>query len=610
MELNTLERTAETLYVPYTPLNANECIERAIRLADIIEERMEDLEHILLKYESYEVVSDEINRTLDLLRNLSENDVYFKLRIGEVTTFLPRNQPLYAFSCFVVVPSLMASAVYFRIPHSMRAFFPEVLALLDIENEFPNIIVSTKQRMDFLIERSALRVDSVTKLSRPVTDVVIFTGTPAHAAELRQVFDKRILFITNGAGHNPLVVAADANIDDAIEAVTTLQFYNQGQDCAAPNAILIHHNIYREFIKRLHVAIKEMKIGEYIDRSCRIGPISDPNDLVRIQEFLCEHGTWLDLSTQGVIETRNAIVYPTIITKPLSRGGNYSEIFAPIIFAQDYIDDKELATYFETKQYADHAMYVTLYGSSPYIESLIDKEFDGRILHTKKTFLKNKHLHMPGVERGTEPYGGYGYGASTLSIDGKVIPMPTLPQRDICVYVAEPMMKRIADEEDINFHQYSDIHVKNVQKILRLHSQHLECDPAESSAYGPVYLDTDFLKDSIYRYSEIKEDAVLRLLSVPNASFAATLDILEKNKLTRLLALISKRDSMMPEDFKTELYAIPQISDAGEEDNKKNQQRFFGMVYQLLFGKESGPKLTIFLREANKETIIRLLDVV
>lgn len=609
MEMDTLESTAQTLYTPYILLDANECIERANRFADIIEERMEDLEHILLKYESYEVVQDEISRTLDLLRNLSENKEYFKLRIGEVTTFLPRNQPLYAFSCFVIVPSLMASAVHFRIPHSMRAFFPEVLALLDVKNELPNIIVSTKQRMDFLIERSALRVDPTTGLSCPVTDVVIFTGTPAHAAELRQVFDRRTLFITNGAGHNPIVIAADANIDEAIEAVTTLQFYNQGQDCAAPNSILIHHKIYREFIKRLHSAIKEMKIGEYIDRSCRIGPISDPDDLVRIQEFLCEHGTWLDLSTPGIIETRNSIVHPTIITKPLSRGGNYCEIFAPIIFAQDYIDDAELATYFETKQYADHAMYITLYGSSPYTESLIDKDFNGRVLHTRKTFLKDKHLHMPGVERGTEPYGGYGYGASTVSIDGKLIAMPTLPQRDIFTYVAEPIMKRIANQEAIDLSRYSDIHIKNVQKILRLHSQHIQNDSTEL-VHGPLYLDTDILKTNEYRYSEIKEDAILRLLSVPNASLAATLDVFEKNKLVDLIALISKRDSMSPDEFKTELYGIAKIPNASDEDNKKNQQRFFGIVYQLLFGKESGPKLTIFLREANKEAVIQLLDVV
>ena len=113
--------------VPYSPIDFSEVDKRAKHLADIIESRLEILTNILLSYESYEVIQDEVDRTLDLLKNLKENKKYFCLRVGSVTSFLPRNQPLYSFSCFVLVPSLMASEVHFRIPHSTRYFFEETL---------------------------------------------------------------------------------------------------------------------------------------------------------------------------------------------------------------------------------------------------------------------------------------------------------------------------------------------------------------------------------------------------------------------------------------------------------------------------------------------------
>ncbi len=608
MEHTTSRDGADSNFQPYSSLDPKEIISRARAFADLIETKTEHLETILLRYESHEVVEDEISRTFDLLRNLNENEAYFKLRIGEVAAFLPRNQPLYAFTCFVIIPSFMASAVHFRIPHAMHAFFSEMLELLEIKKYFPNVFVSDKQRLEFLIERSALRVDPVTTASRPVTDVVIFTGTSHHASKLRQIFDRRTLFISNGSGHNPLVIAADANLEKAIDAVTTLQFYNQGQDCAAPNAILVHEEIYEDFMNQLRSTVSSMKIGEYSDQTSRIGPMSDTKDLVRIQEFLCDNSSWIDMSTPGVIDTRHCIVYPTIITKPLSLGANYAEIFAPIIFVQKYTTDAELASYFEAKEYFENAMYITLYGSSSYIHNLIDRKINDTVIHPRDTFLHNTHLHIPGVERGTQPYGGYGVGASSLSIGGKTIPLPTLPQRDIYEYVAKPMIEGVAAGEHIVLNRYSDIHEKNVQKIMRMPIS--QSNELESVERGQLYLDTQLFNQDTSRYIAVSPDVSWYLLSAQNVAMANTLDIFEKQNIGQLIDLIKNRESLSADSFKTALYAIPKVATASDAQNKDNQRQFFSIVYQLLFGKESGPKLTLFLHEADKDSILSLLDVI
>ena len=115
-----------------------------------------------------------------------------------MASFLPKNQVLYSFTCFVAVPSLMAATVSFRIPHSMRTLYPGLLDVLDVATFFPNVRVSDESRTAFLRERSALLVDPHTNYSVPRTDVVIFTGKPVHARQVRAVFDPRTLVIVNG----------------------------------------------------------------------------------------------------------------------------------------------------------------------------------------------------------------------------------------------------------------------------------------------------------------------------------------------------------------------------------------------------------------------------
>lgn len=595
-------------YAAYTPLTYKKIKSQSEALAEHIESNFEALAHILLEYESYEVVVDEVSRTLDLLRSLDENKEYFKTRIGQVAAFLPRNQPLYAFACFVIIPSFMGSSVHFRIPHSMRHFFPKMLALLEVFERFPNIVVSHATRADFLRERTALRINPKTKESMPVTEAVIFTGTPVHADQLRFVFDQRTLFIGNGSGHNPVVVGKDANIDKAVDAVLTLQLYNQGQDCAAPNAVLVHNDVLPLFLHKLRDGIRAVGVGDYRDRTCRVGPISDPHDLVRIQDFLIDNRRWLDSTTPGVMRAQDATLQPTIIAKPLSEGGNFNEIFAPVIFLQTYMNDSDLKDYFEDPKYATNAMYVTLYGGSAYVKKLIGRKINGVVLHDRRSFLHNTHLHAAGNERGTEPYGGLGYGASSLSINGRLIAKATLPQRDIYEWVARPLerVKSLAGLRK-KAAACTQISRKNIAKLLRMKS-----DANQTEEIGKetttTYLDTRVITGG-GRYVRLDKEHAYNLLAEPNADYIAQMQPYELAWIQGLRTLLENRDAMEFEAFKTKLYAIPVARGVSAGEKKEMQLRFFQHVYQLLFAARSGPRLAEFLSEIDSREISHLLDV-
>lgn len=590
------------------PINFPSVNKTALAFADHLSSHFEEIANILLGYESFEVAEDEFGRTMDLFRSLHENKDYFVLRINEVAAFLPRNQPLYSFACFVVVPSLMAHKVHFRIPHSMRNFFPKLLRGLKVDKFFPNIIVSKKERLEFLKERSALLVDPKSNESLPVTNAVIFTGKSHHADQLRFIFDPRTLFIANGAGHNPFIVSTDADVSKAAEATLKLQLYNQGQDCAAPNAILVHRNVYRPFLRSLRRELTKVKIGPYRDRSCRVGPISDPDDLKRIETFIVDHRNWLDQSTKGVIRVAEAIVEPTIICKPLKRGGNYTEVFAPIIFVQKYERDADLALYFENQQYARNAMYVSLYGHSKYIKDLIGRNIGGKQLHPKDTWIHNTHLHAPGVERGTQPYGGYGYGASSISINGEIIPKPTCPQRDIYEQLVKPLLKpgEIKRRRNMLLRATKKV-TKNIPKLLGL-KPNIPGVQKETGT-GKTYLDFLGVRKVGRRYVELSAKQVFSLSEYPNAELIAQLNPEDKKHIHVLRKFLMKRKKIDLGSLTTFLYSISKKRGFSAKKNSNRQLYFFRNVYQLLFGKKSGPRLAQFLLDADRKKICKLLDV-
>jgi lysyl-tRNA synthetase len=392
-------------------------------------------------YETHEVATDEIRRSIDLLMNLRENSECFQREVGPVASFLPSNQPLYATTCFTVVPSLMASESHVKAPEGMRKFFPALVQDLELKKYFPNVHVHQGPRTDFIDRRAARRMHPKTRELETATDAVIFTGTYEKASLVRREFHQRVLFIMNGAGHNPMVITENADVERAVASALRLQLYNQGQDCSAPNSILVHAGVYDAFMRRLIERVKQVKVGPYENRENTVGPISREGDLPRIQGILEEHGRYISTATEGVIRARSGIVEPTIIEKPLQDGGNFTEQFAPIFFVQRFESDADLARYFEDPKYKTNAMYITLFGDSPYVEGLVgDPRNDKNVLHDSSTIIRNTDLHAPGVERGTKPYGGYGRGSSSISIHGKTIARPTLPQRDIYEFLVKPSL--------------------------------------------------------------------------------------------------------------------------------------------------------------------------
>lgn len=101
----------------------------------------------------------------------------------------------------------------------------------------------------------------------------------------------------------------------------------------------------------------------------------------------------------------------------------------------------------------------------------------------------------------------------------------------------------------------------------------------------------------------------IALQNEPNTAYAASLDTASREHVKRLYHELSSREGQSVEDLEHLVYAIPKEDGLEEGEIKKRQRAFFGHVYNLLIGKDTGPRLATFLWAVDRGTVLRLLTI-
>ncbi|TVS16912.1 MAG: NAD-dependent succinate-semialdehyde dehydrogenase [Gammaproteobacteria bacterium] len=108
-----------------------------------------------------------------------------------------------------------------------------------------------------------------------------FTGSTEVGRLLyRQCADTVKKLILELGGHAPVLVFADADLEDAIDEAIKAKFATSGQDCLAANRILVERPIYEAFCKRFTAKTEAMSVGPGMDDP-DIGPMMNAASLAK-----------------------------------------------------------------------------------------------------------------------------------------------------------------------------------------------------------------------------------------------------------------------------------------------------------------------------------------
>jgi 1-pyrroline-5-carboxylate dehydrogenase len=130
-------------------------------------------------------------------------------------------------------------------------------------------------------------------VSHPQVRFISFTGSKEvglHINELAakpqpgQKWIKRV--VAEMGGKDSIVVAADADLDAAVEGVAVSAFGFQGQKCSACSRAIVDASIYDAFLARLKERVAKMTVGDPVDQNNYMGPVVNEGALKSISEYI------------------------------------------------------------------------------------------------------------------------------------------------------------------------------------------------------------------------------------------------------------------------------------------------------------------------------------
>jgi aldehyde dehydrogenase (NAD+) len=253
----------------------------------------------------------------------------FRTPIGVVGVITAFNFPI-AVPSWKILPALAAgNTVVYKpskdVPHA-GVMFAEVMEEAGIPAGVFNVILGKGYMGNMIVEH-------------PDVKVIGFTGSTGVGVKLGEIggrLNKRISL--EMGGKNPQIVMPDANMELALDGVLWGAFGTTGQRCTATSRLILHKDIYEEFIQMLAEKASKLRLGNGLEPQTQMGPViheAQLNTCIEYTKIGLEEGARLVIggkrATTGDL-AKGYFFEPTIfadVTKDMRLFKE--EIFGPIL---------------------------------------------------------------------------------------------------------------------------------------------------------------------------------------------------------------------------------------------------------------------------------------
>ncbi|MGA2247263.1 MAG: aldehyde dehydrogenase [Verrucomicrobiota bacterium] len=170
--------------------------------------------------------------------------------------------------------------------------------------------------------------DIAEALLRERFDKIFFTGSTRVGSAVMAAAAKQLTPVTLELGGKcPVIVCADAAIEQAAKRIAWGKFMNAGQTCVAPDFVLVQREVGEAFVAALKKSLREF-YGEAASRSADYGRIVNARHFERLLRYLREG----KVIYGGEHEASDLFLAPTILTEVLPNSPvMQEEIFGPIL---------------------------------------------------------------------------------------------------------------------------------------------------------------------------------------------------------------------------------------------------------------------------------------
>lgn len=255
-------------------------------------------------------------------------------------------------------------------------------------------------------------------VDHPKTRFIAFTGSKEvglrineRAAKVNdgQIWVKRV--VAEMGGKDAIIVADDANLDDAASGVVQSAFGFQGQKCSACSRAIIDARVYDQMLEKIAERTEKIKMGNPQDSATNMSAVVNEKAFSTINGYIGKgkNEGGRVLTGGGSDGEQGFFIEPTVIAdvKP-GATIEQEEIFGPVlavIKAQDYDDALKIAN-------------DTQYGLTGAVYSADEEKLERarREFHVGNLYLNRK---CTGALVGVHPFGGFNMSGTDSKAGGR-----------------------------------------------------------------------------------------------------------------------------------------------------------------------------------------------
>jgi acyl-CoA reductase-like NAD-dependent aldehyde dehydrogenase len=257
-----------------------------------------------------------------------EGKLAFTLRlpVGVVGAISPFNFPLNLVA-HKLAPALAAGCAVVLKPASQTPLSALLLAELEHEAGLPpgwlNVVVGPSSEIgDVIVEDERVKL-------------ITFTGSSTVGWGIRERAPRKRVGLELGNA-TPVIVEADADVEDAATRCAANAFSFAGQSCISVQRIYVHRDVYDDFKARFVPKVEALRIGDPADEDTDVGPLISRDERDRVLSWIEQaRGGGAAILTGGTLE--GELLRPTVVERPATDAHlSCDEAFGPVCTLQPY----------------------------------------------------------------------------------------------------------------------------------------------------------------------------------------------------------------------------------------------------------------------------------
>lgn len=143
-------------------------------------------------------------------------------------------------------------------------------------------------------------------------------------------------------GAAPVIVDKSADVEPMLDLLAKGGFYHAGQVCVSVQRVFVHADMAEQVAQGLADRASKMKVGDQLDPTTEVGPLIDPAEVDRVEQWVDEAASMGGKVLCGGKRISNTCYEPTVILDaPDDAEVSKSEIFGPVVCVYSYTDKED-----------------------------------------------------------------------------------------------------------------------------------------------------------------------------------------------------------------------------------------------------------------------------